>query len=918
MTNFTFLYQQIKVCWYRFLMLLFFSCLVFPVYSQLDSTLVTIDRPNIELIDFLTEIENQTSLKVFYKAEWLKDKRIRASYHQVPVIKILESALPPLDMEYRLIDGRLLIILPENEVKVVMMQLAQIRAQELDGNTIIIGNIGQAGKKPLATLTGKVFAGNTGESIPGATIQVDNTSYATASDINGSFNISMKPGLYKLIINSIAYEQAIYTINLLSDGAYDFEVFEQVHRLNEVNVYAERGDRNVTRNQMSLIELDHKNIRLMTAVAGEKDILKGLTRMPGVQSAGEFGSGINVRGGGEDQNLYLIDDAPVFNTAHVFGLLSVLNPDAVKSATLYKGHIPVEYGERVSSVMDIKLAQNHVDKTNVVGGVGLYSSRLMVKVPVIKDKVSVQIGGRSSYSDWLLQKLPDYNLRNSSAGFYDLNATVTGDFKKDKFSLTLYSSRDKFRYINDFAYRYGNNLGSFSWTHILSPSLTSKLTVVASNYGVEKDETSLTYEQSTTSSDITYTKAKTDFTYTGISHHTFRFGLQGIRYDINPGKLWPLNDSSLVIPNKLEKEKGVELAVYLSDTYEITNNLTLQAGIRATMFYNIGPKTISVYEPSAPFTDASAIDFKSFGNNEIVKSHLALEPRASLKYLISEKNSVKMSYNRNVQNAFLVASSTVPTPDNIWKLSDKYFEPMIADQIAIGYYHNLFNNLLEFSTEVYYKQLKNIPDYRDDATITMNPYLERDLTRAKGTNYGVEVMIKKNVGRLEGLIGYTYSRSFRQTNTQHKEGMINNNNKYRSPYDKPHDLNIEAIYNVNRRLRFSGNFSLASGRPVTLPEYKYNTGRDWVVVYSDRNEYRLPTYHRLDLSVSLDESLRIKKKWKGSWTFTLMNVYARKNPYSVFYSKHDAKEMGYAQVYTLQKLYFIGKPLPTLTYNFIF
>ena len=277
-----------------------------------------------------------------------------------------------------------------------------------------------------------------------------------------------------------------------------------------------------------------------------------------------------------------------------------------------------------------------------------------------------------------------------------------------------------------------------------------------------------------------------------------------------------------------------------------------------------------------------------------------------------------MSYNRNAQNIFLISSSSVPTPDNIWKLSDKFFKPMISDQIALGYYHNLFNNLIEFSAEVYYKTLKNIPDYRDDARIILNPNLERDLTMASGTNYGVELMLRKNTGKVEGMIGYTYSKSLRQTNSPYPMERINNNQEYSSPYDIPHNLNLEALYNVNRRLRFAANFSLASGRPVTLPEYKYNTGRDWVVVYSDRNEYRLPTYHRLDLSISLDESLRRKKKWKGSWTFTLMNVYARKNPYSVFYSKGDPQEPGLSQVYSLQKLYFIGKPLPTLTYNFIF
>lgn len=867
-------------------------------------------------MNFLDEIENQTGFHVYYKAEWLEGKSVRLSYREMPLDKVLESALPPLGLEYRFVSGNKLIILPEEEVKMVMMQLARI--QDKEAGVIVVGSLKQAGKKPAATLKGKVTAGATGETIPGATIQIEDTPYATASGFDGSYSLTVKPGLYKVVINSIAFEPAVYSINLLSDGSCDFELFDQVHKLDEVNVYADRSDKNVSRDQMSLIELDRRNIRLMTAVAGEKDIIKSLTRLPGVQSVGEFGAGINVRGGGEDQNLYLIDEAPLFNTAHVFGLLSVLNPDAVKSAMLYKGHIPVEFGERVSSVMDIKLAQNHISKTNVVGGIGLYSSRLMVKTPLIKDKVSLQLGGRSSYSDWLLQKIPDYNLRNSSAGFYDLNATVTGDFKKDKLSLTLYASHDNFSYTNDFTYRYGNRLGSFNWTHIITPTLTGKLSLAMSNYAVDKDEKVLTYEQSTTSSAIEYVKAKTDFTFTGIEKHTLRLGLHGIRYRVDPGRQKPLNDSSLVVHSRLEHERGVEWAGYLSDNYELSDKLSVQAGIRFSAFCKLGPGTISVYEAGKPVTDASAEDSRVYASNDVIQSHFSLEPRVSLKYLINEHSSVKMSYNRNVQNLFLISSSSVPTPDNIWKLSDQFLKPMISNQVAIGYYHNLFNNLVEFSAEVYYKALKNIPDYRDDARIIMNPNLERDLTPASGTNYGIELMLRKNAGKVEGLIGYTYSRSLRKTNSPYAVEMINKNREYSSPYDKPHDLNMEAIYNVNRRLRFSANFSLASGRPVTLPEYKYNTGRDWVVVYSDRNEYRLPTYHRLDLSISLDESLRRKKKWKGSWTFTLMNVYARKNPYSVFYSKGDPQEPGVSQVYSLQKLYFIGKPLPTLTYNFIF
>ncbi len=909
---------QILFCKHRTLIVLFsFFVITHFCYSQYDTLQITIDANQMPMEQFIDILEQQTHLRFYYKNEWVSNKVVTYSCNHLSLTKVIEATLVPHGFEYRRLGQNLMFILPENEVKLAMMHLNTDMLRDLNAGTIVVGNLKEAGKKATALLSGKVVDSNSGEGIIGATIIVEHTSYATVTDANGKYALEMKPGNYAVTVNNLAYEPSTFTIKLLSDGIYHFELFEQTHDLGEVAIYADRSDKNVSRNQMSLIEIDAKSIKLLTAIIGEKDIIKSMTRMPGVQSTGEFGSGINVRGGGDDQNLYLFDEAPLFNTAHMFGIISVLNPDAVKSATLYKGHIPAEFGERVSSVMDIKLVQNHVEKTNVVGGIGLFTSRLMLKTPIIKDKLSVQLGGRSSYSDWLLQRLPDYNLRNSSAGFYDMNATVAGDFKKNKLTLTLYASNDHFKYVDDMVYNYGNKLGSFNWTHYLSNNFTGKLSLSVSNYTVEKDETSVPYEESITSSSILYTKTKMDFTYAGIIGHTIRFGAMGMTYGIHPGEQKPQNDSSLIENAKLEKEKGLETAFFVSDQYEITPELSVQAGVRVSGFFNMGPKTEAIYEPNSAKSEATAIDFKTTGNNGIVSSHYTVEPRLSVKYAFTFNSSVKMSYNRNVQNLFLVAPTTIPTPDNTWKLADNHFEPIVSNQLALGYYHNLFNNGIEISTEVYYKQLSNIQDYRNDAQVIMNPYLERDMTKTKGTNYGIELMIKKTTGKIDGAIGYTYSRSFRQTNTPFVEEMINGNAQYNSSYDKPHDLNVEAVYHANRRLRFAGNFSLSSGRPVTLPEYKYYTGNDWVVVYSNRNEYRLPTYHRLDLSVSIDESLRRRKKWKGSWTFSVMNVYAKKNPYSVFYSKSNNSETS-EKSFSLQQLYLISQPMPTLTYNFIF
>jgi len=894
------------------------TLLVQTSQAQSDSIRVTLDVQNMPMKDFVTELEHQTHASFYYKDEWMKDKKVQFTCQNMPLKSVIENAIVPRGFEYRLINNQLIVILPENEVKLALMQLNPIGSRGVEAGTIVVGNIRQAGLKPTATLKGKIIAGNTGESVAGAIIKIEDTNLATVTDENGAYSFQLKPGVYKLNITSISFEPSVYAIQVLSDGTCNLELFEQSHSLNEVAVYANRTDKNVSRNQMSMVELDAKGIKNLAPISGEKDIIKSMTRLPGIQSVGEFGSGINVRGGGEDQNLYLVDEAPLFNTSHVFGLMSVLNPDAIKSVALYKGHIPAEYGERVSSVMDIKVANNQINKTNVVGGIGIYSSRLMVKTPLVKNKVAMQMGGRMSYSDWMLQKMPDYNLRNSSANFYDMNASVTGDFEKDKLALTFYASHDNFKYVDDFKYNYGNQLGSFNWTHMFSPVLTSHFTAAISHYGVDKDSTSQTYYQSRTTSGITYGKLKADFTYTGIRNNTVHMGLQALDYQIQPGKLTPLNDSSLVAPATLQEEHGREYALYLNDAIRITDNFSMQAGLRVSAFYKLGAQTVNIYEDGSAKSTATIIDTKQYGENEVVKSYFALEPRLSLMYRLNDNSSVKASYNRNVQNMFLISSSSVSTPDNIWKLADEYFKPLVADQFALGYYHNWYNNIIEFSAELYYKKLRNMPDFKTDGIIAMNPHLETDLTSTDGNNYGLELYVKKSSGKLEGSLGYTYSRSLRQTNSPYAEDQINGNSLYPSAYDKPHDLNLDAVYNVTRRFRFGANFNISTGRPVTLPEYKYYTGRDWVVYYSDRNEYRLPTYHRLDLSMTLDESLRRKKAWKGSWTFSIMNVYARKNPYSVFYSKSGTGTTANGQLYSLQKLYFIGKPFPTITYNFIF
>jgi hypothetical protein len=669
---------------------------------------------------------------------------------------------------------------------------------------------------------------------------------------------------------------------------------------------------------MSLVELDKKSIGQLPSIAGGKDILKGLTIMPGVKSIGEFSSGINVRGGGEDQNLYLINSAPLFNTSHVFGLFSVINPDAVDRLSLYKGHIPASYGERVSSVVEVRTRETPPAKFGIKGGLGLYDSRLMIEVPVIKEKIFFDLGGRTSYSDWLLNHMKDYNLRNSSASFYDLNGTLHVNLGKSRIALSGYASNDEFRFTTEVRYRYGSNLGSLNWSYLINSNLATYLTLAYSEYHAQKDDINSVLAQSRTKSNISYESLKYRIKYGGLQHHTIDAGLNLISYNVQPGIKTPLYANSLVTSSSLETEQGYEGALFLNDEVNLNDYLAVNVGLRYSVYANTGPGSVAEYAAGVNIDTTNITGYLNYGRNKVIRFYHGFEPRLSARVKFNEESSVKLSYNRNIQYISLITYSSVATPSDIWKLADPFIKPLIANQIAIGFYRNFFNNTIETSVEVYYKGLANVVDYKDGAQLEMNRNIETQLVNADGRNYGLEFLFKKNSGKVDGWITYTYSRSLRKTNGKFAGEIINHNRYYPSSYDRPHDFSIMANFHQNKRLMFSANFTFSSGRPVTLPEYKYFSGNESVVFFSDKNKYRIPSYHRLDLTISLDESLRLKKKWKGSWSFSVLNVYGRKNAYTIYYKMEDPSPANDYNRFSLYKLYLIGRPVPTISYSFKF
>jgi hypothetical protein len=903
----------------RFFLCKYLLLLVFTFSSAQENSDLSITQNYFEqdINSILSDLEAKYNLHFYYKYDYVSNEKYTFIFKQSSFNEVIGKIAIRLNLDYIVIEHNI-VFLNKNEVSFLTGELLNYSNHNTSySNLIVVGDLKSGKKSDKIILTGKILNGATGDSLIGAAIQTNNTENYGISDKNGNYRMELKPGIYDFTISSMGFENNNYTLQLAGNGTFSFELFEKTQMIDEIRVYAQKADRNVSVNQMSIIHLDSKSIKQLPSILGEKDLIKSMTMMPGVKTAGEFGSGINVRGGGEDQNLFLMKGAPIFNTSHVMGLLSVINPDAVTNVTLYKGHIPAEYGERVSSTMDIQLENPDIKKLQGYGGIGIYNSRLLVESPLFNKKIVFKIGGRTSYSDYLLQRVPDYYLQNSSAKFYDLNGLVSINLKKDHITLFGYTGYDYFRYADLYLFNYGNNLASADWTHYFNDKISSSLLISYSHYGVSQENYTDSLNNFRIESGISYLGSKLKFSINSFTKNKVDIGLQATKYQISPGTQTKLNYAD-AIPQVMNKENGLEVSGFINDNYDITNRLSLQIGLRYTYYTYLGPGVIYSYAPDVSKSQSSIKDSTIYKNGQKIAEEKGFEPRISIKYKLSESSSVKLSYNKNRQFISLLSYSSITSPDDIWKLSDKYIKPIVSDQIALGFYQNFLENRIESSVEIYYKKLYNLIDYKNGAHISMNDHVETELVNAEGTNYGIEFLLKKNIGELEGWITYTYSRALKQTSGIDKADKINSNVIYPSQYDKPHDLSVNLNYHVNRRLRFGFNFSLSSGRSVTLPEYSYQIDRYKIVHYSDRNKYRLPAYNRLDLSVSYDESLKRKKAWKGSWTFSILNIYGRKNAYSVFYKKEQPSEANHYKEFSMYKLYLIGKPMPTLTYNFKF
>lgn len=837
---------------------------------------------------------------------------VNASFHEIPLIKAMNSIFANHELNYEIFQDYALIIFPRSVD-------TRSRSEGID-QIMIVGDPINTGRYKTGKISGKVLDGKTGDPLPGAVVYNGKIGKGATTDRDGNFQLEMPTGDHLLKISFMGFQENERKIKLIESGTAEFELFEETHSLGEVTVIGEES--NSSRTQMSMVQMNAKVIKNLPMLMGERDVIKSIAMMPGIQVVGELASGFNVRGGNSDQNLILLSGSPVFNTSHLFGFLSMINPDVVDNLRVFKGGLPARYGERVSSIMEIDMKEGNDETIKIYGGLGIINSRLTVEGPITENKkLRFLAAGRMSYTDWVLGLVPDPDISNSVTNFYDFCGKISYRFNPNNWINAMgYVSNDEFSTSAQSVNNYGNSLLNFE-THnkygdLISGELNlsySKYKFRLTDYADGKD-----YEAYYLDNQIQYNSLKYDLFWQPHPRHNIHTGINAISYLNDPGEISPYADTTIVAVDKLKRENAIEGALYLSDEFDVIPGLTLNLGLRYSQFALIGPKTELIYDVAQAMNSGSVVDSLVFGKGEIVKSYGGIEPRLALNYETRDGYSLKMSYQRTRQYINQISNNAVISPAEIWKTCDYHLKPLINDQFAIGVSNNNLVRGYNLSTEIYYKNFQNLIEYKNGAQIIMNKHLETDLAPSNGYSYGVELSLNKNQGRLTGWLNYVYSRTMRKTTGDFDDEQINEGSYFPSIYDKPHDLTAVATYNISRRWRVSGNFVFASGRPVTLPELTYKYGGETLVYFSDRNKYRMPPYHRFDLSITFDENLRKKRMWKGSWTLSVYNLYGRKNPYSVYYRKTAASAETNYNSYSLFRLSVIGIPVPSLTYNFTF
>lgn len=900
------------------------------------SYLVSGDFRAMAFPDFADVVERQLKLVFVYKKEWIGDVRITASGDDLDLETIMEKSFKGRKLFFHIDEyGRVLIsrdeplvtelpdytrqgegseykdTLVDEELMTRAETLYRKSRQVADVGSVTIGrSVDNPSGNPVV-ISGEVKDVETGEPMIGATIYIEELEKGFITNHLGLYMISIPPGNYIARFNCLGMEERVYELNVQSSGQMNIEMAKKLYAIDEITVRSGEYD-HVRGVEMGFTQLSIKSIKEIPVIMGEKDVIRVVNMLPGVQNAGEGSAGIYVRGSAADQNMFIINKIPVYNTAHLFGFFSAFNPDIIRDFSFYKGNLPVKYGGKLASVIDISTRQGNNKQFSARGGVSPVTAHLAVEGPIIRDRTSFVLSGRTSYSDWILSRLEDPDLRSSDAYFYDFAAGINHKQNDDNlFKAFGYYSHDRFSLASTNKYEYSNAGASLGWWHQYSARMHSETSLAYSRYRFGELDFKVPLEAFQHEYHIDHTELKADYTWLPGSNHNLSFGGNVIFYDLDRGEVLPYEAESDKEYVYLGKERAVEGALYLSDQIPLTDKFTLQGGIRYSFYANLGPQTVYQYTPDNPIAPEYVTGSVDYGNGEIISFYSGPEYRASAIYLMGENSSLKASYNRTRQYTYMLSNTFAISPTDQWKLCDSHIRPAVADQLSLGYYQDLRSRSIKLTTEVYYKKIKDIVEYRDGADFLNSPNIETEVLQGNQEAYGVELMLRRDAGKLTGWVSFAWSRSLLLVNGEYPWEDINQGKVYPANYDIPYSLNTVMNYRVNRRVSFSANVIYHTGRPVTYPISVFKIYGKKYIDYSDRNSYRIPDYFRIDFSMNIEGNLKRLKLAHSYWMLNVYNLTGRRNAYSVYFNAEGNNIRGY-------KLSIFGQPIVTLSWNFKF
>ncbi len=778
-------------------------------------------------------------------------------------------------------------------------------AQSPDTTLIQLGNPNKIIEE-VVTLDGKITTAITGDPVSGASVSIEGFGNAIQTDGFGNFRLFLPPGSYRIVLDHPGHLPITRRMEVYRSGSISLQMSLPTKEMAEILVTAYGQDTKVADVTAGVERMKVRDIEVQPAFMGEVDVIKSLQWLPGVSSVGEGAAGFNVRGGRADQNLILLEGAPLFNPNHLLGFFSAIQSDMVESFTLYKGHVPAYLGGRASSVLDIATRYGNPDSFQVRLGLGVVSARFAAEGPIGNQGGSFLAGGRSAYSNWVLRQAKDPYISRSEAGFQDAYAAARLPISENNIlEVFAYGSRDRFQFFNLFGYAYQTGVAGAHYYHLFQDNMSLEVSAHVGRYDSDYFDPE-GFDAGRSENGIGYVHSRQMWSW-NPGKHQFRAGMEQTLYDQHEGTLSPDGPGSAVLPSATPAERGLEMAFFLSDDWEPAPWISFSAGIRFVEYWQMGPGGIRQYDPSYPRQLSSVIDSLSFGPWERMHRYSGWEPRASARVRLDENTSIKASYNRLQQFIHLISNTTASTPVDLWQIANAYLRPQVADQFSLGLYRNFDAHRWESSVEAFYKDQSQLIEYQDFASLLVNPFLETELVNAEGRAYGVEAMIRKKRGRLTGWLGYTYSRSLVRSTTPFPEEQINAGAWFPANYDQPHQLDFVANFNLLRGSSFGVNLAYRRGRPFTALEASYETQETVIPLFSYRNEYRIPDYLRIDASLTFGS---VVPAWNDQLSFSVYNMLGRDNAYSVFYQRPENTFI--PKPYQLSVL---GAAFPSLTYQ---